>query len=73
MERAVLEGAEGLPVATDLLLPFCSFGRIGRLVLRACVEKGVKVVAVNDPFIDLNYMVRISCGIARLPSFWGKP
>lgn len=33
------------------------FGRIGRLVLRACVEKGIKVVAVNDPFIDLNYMV----------------
>ncbi|XP_025023220.1 glyceraldehyde-3-phosphate dehydrogenase, testis-specific isoform X2 [Python bivittatus] len=33
------------------------FGRIGRLVLRACVEKGIKVVAVNDPYIDLNYMV----------------
>jgi len=34
------------------------FGRIGRLVLRAAVEKDtVNVVAVNDPFIDLNYMV----------------
>ncbi|XP_033014063.1 glyceraldehyde-3-phosphate dehydrogenase, testis-specific isoform X1 [Lacerta agilis] len=33
------------------------FGRIGRLVLRACVEKGVKVVAINDPFIDVKYMV----------------
>lgn len=34
------------------------FGRIGRLVLRAAVEKGtVDVVAVNDPFIDLSYMV----------------
>jgi len=34
------------------------FGRIGRLVLRAAVEKDtVQVVAVNDPFIDLNYMV----------------
>uniref|UniRef100_A0A8C0WBJ7 Glyceraldehyde-3-phosphate dehydrogenase n=1 Tax=Castor canadensis TaxID=51338 RepID=A0A8C0WBJ7_CASCN len=33
------------------------FGRIGRLVLRACMEKGVKVVAVNDPFIDPEYMV----------------
>lgn len=34
------------------------FGRIGRLVLRAAVDKGtVEVVAVNDPFIDLNYMV----------------
>lgn len=33
------------------------FGRIGRLVLRACIEKGVEVVAVNDPFIDPEYMV----------------
>jgi glyceraldehyde 3-phosphate dehydrogenase len=33
------------------------FGRIGRLVLRACVDKGVEVVAINDPFIDVQYMV----------------
>ena len=33
------------------------FGRIGRLVLRAALLKGVDVVAVNDPFIDLEYMV----------------
>jgi glyceraldehyde 3-phosphate dehydrogenase len=33
------------------------FGRIGRLVLRACLEKGVNVLAVNDPFIDVQYMV----------------
>lgn len=33
------------------------FGRIGRLVLRAAVEKGCNVVAVNDPFIGLDYMV----------------
>jgi len=33
------------------------FGRIGRLVLRAAIEKGVEVVAVNDPFIDVDYMV----------------
>jgi len=33
------------------------FGRIGRLVLRAALEKGVEVVAVNDPFIELDYMV----------------
>lgn len=34
------------------------FGRIGRLVLRAAIEKdAVEVVAVNDPFIDLTYMV----------------
>ncbi|XP_078374081.1 glyceraldehyde-3-phosphate dehydrogenase-like [Oculina patagonica] len=34
------------------------FGRIGRLVMRASLEhKEVQVVAVNDPFIDLDYMV----------------
>lgn len=34
------------------------FGRIGRLVLRSAMAKGtVDVVAVNDPFIDLDYMV----------------
>ncbi|MBR2593967.1 MAG: type I glyceraldehyde-3-phosphate dehydrogenase, partial [Firmicutes bacterium] len=34
------------------------FGRIGRLVLRASLERDdVQVVAVNDPFIDLEYMV----------------
>ncbi|CAJ0605093.1 unnamed protein product [Cylicocyclus nassatus] len=34
------------------------FGRIGRLVLRAAVEKdNVEVVSVNDPFINLKYMV----------------
>jgi len=34
------------------------FGRIGRLVLRAALKKGtVEVVGVNDPFIDLEYMV----------------
>jgi len=35
------------------------FGRIGRLVLRASLREGsnVKVVAVNDPFLELAYMV----------------
>lgn len=34
------------------------FGRIGRLVLRASFEKeNCKVVAINDPFVDLDYMV----------------
>jgi len=34
------------------------FGRIGRLVCRAALESNdVDVVAVNDPFIDLDYMV----------------
>lgn len=33
------------------------FGRIGRLVLRAAILKGVEVTAVNDPFIEVGYMV----------------
>jgi glyceraldehyde 3-phosphate dehydrogenase len=34
------------------------FGRIGRLVFRASVSNpNVNVVAINDPFIDLDYMV----------------
>jgi glyceraldehyde-3-phosphate dehydrogenase type I len=33
------------------------FGRIGRLVMRVALEKGVDVVSVNDPFINLEYMV----------------
>ena len=33
------------------------FGRIGRLVLRIAVTRNdVEVVAINDPFIDLDYM-----------------
>ncbi|CAG8471753.1 12109_t:CDS:2 [Ambispora leptoticha] len=34
------------------------FGRIGRLVLRAALKnKEVEVIAVNDPFLNLDYMV----------------
>ena len=33
------------------------FGRIGRLVLRAAIDKGAEVVAINDPFIPLDYMI----------------
>lgn len=42
------------------------FGRIGRLVMRVCMEKGIKVVAVNDPFIDPEYMV--SCWWSEGPA-----
>ena len=34
------------------------FGRIGRLLLRSALERdGAQVVVINDPFIDLDYMV----------------
>merc|ERR1712131_545087 len=34
------------------------FGRIGRLVCRAAFEHAdIEIVAINDPFIDLDYMV----------------
>jgi len=34
------------------------FGRIGRLVFRAACERDdIEVVGINDPFIDLDYMV----------------
>lgn len=34
------------------------FGRIGRIVFRASIQHGkADVVAINDPFIDLDYMV----------------
>lgn len=33
------------------------FGRIGRIVLRQCLANGLQVTAINDPFIDLDYMV----------------
>lgn len=35
------------------------FGRIGRLVLRAALTRDdIEVVAVNDPFLPPDYMVR---------------
>ena len=33
------------------------FGRIGRLVFRASIERGKKVVAINDPFINMDYLL----------------
>ena len=35
------------------------FGRIGRLVLRSALAQGATVVAINDPFIPLDYMVNM--------------
>jgi len=45
------------------------FGRIGRLVFRAaCGRNDVQVVGINDPFIDLDYMVYM----LRYDSIHGK-
>ncbi|KAK0040393.1 glyceraldehyde 3-phosphate dehydrogenase [Biomphalaria glabrata] len=41
----------------ELKVGINGFGRIGRLTLRCALQKGVNVVAVNDPFISLDYMV----------------
>ena len=43
---------------TKFNLGINGFGRIGRLVARAAIESGrAHVVAVNEPFMDLDYMV----------------
>lgn len=51
---------------------FPRFGRIGRLVTRAAfTSKKVEIVAINDPFIDLEYMVgNKSCTFVG-SRFWG--
>jgi glyceraldehyde 3-phosphate dehydrogenase len=34
------------------------FGRIGRLVCRAALERdNIEIVAINDPFVDIEYMI----------------
>ena len=46
----------------------CRFGRIGRLVMKAAVQKGgVKVVGVNDPFLSVEYMVCVMYLLSFLP------
>lgn len=47
------------------------FGRIGRLVLRiATFRDDIDVVAVNDPFIDAKYMVRIKYRLLSFLAFF---
>ena len=41
----------------SLRLGINGFGRIGRLVFRAALERGVTVTAVNDPFMKMDYLV----------------
>jgi glyceraldehyde-3-phosphate dehydrogenase/erythrose-4-phosphate dehydrogenase len=49
------------------------FGRIGRLVLRAALAKGIKIGAINDPFLNTQYMVReilrITCQVTVFQFF----
>nr|XP_031830666.1 glyceraldehyde-3-phosphate dehydrogenase-like isoform X1 [Nomia melanderi] len=33
------------------------FGRIGRMCLRACIEKNIEVKMINDPYITTDYMI----------------
>ncbi|XP_076662397.1 glyceraldehyde-3-phosphate dehydrogenase [Halictus rubicundus] len=33
------------------------FGRIGRMCLRACIEKSIEVKLINDPYITTDYMI----------------
>ncbi|MBN3321216.1 G3P dehydrogenase, partial [Atractosteus spatula] len=55
---AVTYKRRGLNLLTMVKIGINGFGRIGRLVTRAAVTSGkVEVVAINDPFIDLEYMV----------------
>ena len=50
-------------IQSQLAMLLHSTGRIGRIVLRnALLDERVQVIAVNDPFIALDYMV----GIAEL-------
>ena len=54
----LLEQCQPLPVDKMVKVGVNGFGRIGRLVTRAAICSGkVEIVAINDPFIDLNYMV----------------
>jgi glyceraldehyde 3-phosphate dehydrogenase len=33
------------------------FGRIGRLVFRAAIERGLTVTSINDPFMNMDYLL----------------
>ena len=53
----ILKTSQAAEIAMAIRIGINGFGRIGRLVLRASIERGAQVVAVNDPFIGLDYMV----------------
>ena len=48
------------------------FGRIGRIVLRISENyPDIEIVAINDPFIDLDYMVIINA-IRFMAQMWTR-
>ncbi len=72
LTQAMTEQAMSIPIGVN------GFGRIGRLVTRAAFSNekaNCRVVAVNDPFIDLDYMVNhcipqraLACSLCALPT-----
>lgn len=58
LEGKPMPGIMGLSIKSGIKMGINGFGRIGRLVCRAAFESGkVNVVAINEPFMDLDYMV----------------
>ena len=55
VEAAPVEAAPA-PAKSSPKIGINGVGRIGRLVMRAAIKSGLEVVAVNDPFIPLDYM-----------------
>ena len=66
-EEAIKQESDAIetPLTTDVKnkvatrIGINGFGRIGRLVLRSALFQGAQVVAINDPFIPLDYMVNM--------------
>ncbi len=58
LEGKPMPGIMGLSLKKGIKIGINGFGRIGRLVCRAAFESGrVNVIAINEPFMDLDYMV----------------
>jgi glyceraldehyde 3-phosphate dehydrogenase len=47
------------------------FGRTGRTILRAAIDNGAQIVAVNDPFMDVDYMAYLFKNDSTHGSFKG--
>lgn len=45
-----------LAIGSQLRVGINGFGRIGRIVLRQCIARNVSINAINDPFLDVEYM-----------------